>query len=353
MDVMPPPCQPTLNRTFYRWQRAPLEQHLVDLMPHWRGKQLDIRSQELVSNASFVNYVRHHSVTDPSTGKSLEVVEKSIRKVAFLGSQEARFHRAEGMLAGSTHFCHPACLGVIETPWESFIFTAFVRGKPPRMHAIAKQLALGIAELEVLSHDYLELEGRPVPRALLHWSMDFFRPWFLLRPRFNFARCLPELEQLGRQDPRFAGLAQRFKAFTPVIRQLAAKARRSPRCISHMDYLRKNLFVVKGQLHLIDWSEVKVGRVGFDGGAYLGSLFRRKDMNVFLAARKEFIEAYSAALGEQFDLQEALRNLHYVFLLTALFHCLRPETIEEYRQRDRMTLLQEKYAYLLELLVND
>lgn len=120
-----------------------------------------------------------------------------------------------------------------------------------------------------------------------------------------------------------------------------------------MDYLRKNLFVVKGQLHLIDWSEVKVGRVGFDGGAYLGSLFRRKDMNVFLAARKEFIEAYSAALGEQFDLQEALRNLHYVFLLTALFHCLRQETIEEYRQRDRMALLQEKYAYLLELLVND
>lgn len=353
MDVMPPPCQPAKNRTFYRWQRAPLEEHLVDLMPHWRGLQLDIRSQDLASNASFVNYVRHHSVTDPSTGKPLEVVEKSIRKVAFLGSQEARFHRAEGMLAGSTHFRHPACLGVIETPWESLIFTAFVRGKPPRMHAIAKQLAQGIAELEVLSHDHLEREGRPAHQALLHWTMDFFRPWFLLRPRFNFARCLPELEQLGRQDTRFAGLAQRFKAFTPVLRQLAAQARRSPRCISHMDYLRKNLFVVKGQLHLIDWSEVKVGRVGFDGGAYLGSLFRRKDMAIFLAARKDFIEAYSTALGERFDRQEALRNLHYVFLLTALFHCLRPETIEEYRQRDKMGLLQEKYAYLLELLATD
>ncbi|HDS0941511.1 TPA: phosphotransferase [Pseudomonas putida] len=350
MDDMPLPCKPNASRTHYRWQRAPLEQHLVDLIPHWKGKQLKIRSEELASNASFVNYVRHHSITDPNTGKPREVVEKAIRKMAFLGSQEARFHRAEGILEGSTHFHHPTCLGVIETPWESLIFTEFVRGKPPRMHAIARQLAQGIAEVEELSHGYLE--GRPAHQAFLHWSMDFFRPWFLLRPRFNFARCLPALEQLGKQDIRFAGLAQHFSGFTPLIRQLAAQARHSPRCISHMDYLRKNLFVVKGQLHLIDWSEVKVGRVGFDGGAYLGSLFRRQDMNVFLAARKDFVEAYSAALTKRFDHQEALRNLHYVFLLTALFHCLRPETIKEYQESDKMGLLQEKYEYLLGLLVN-
>jgi len=103
-------------------------------------------------------------------------------------------------------------------------------------------------------------------------------------------------------------------------------------------------------LHLIDWSEVKVGRVGFDGGAYLGSLFRRKDMKVFLAAQAEFVEAYRTALPEHFDAELALGNLRYVFLLTALFHCLRPETIEEYRERDRMGLLHEKYVYLLGLV---
>ncbi|WP_050562534.1 phosphotransferase family protein [Pseudomonas putida] len=268
--------------------------------------------------------------------------------MAFISSQEARFHRAEGMLAGSTHFHYPACIGVIDTPWESLIFTEFVRGVPPRMHAIAKQLALGIAELERLSHDYLE--SQPFAKAPLYWSMDFFRPWFLLRPRFNFARCLPALAQLGLEDERFAGLAERFKAFLPVTSGMAAKARRSPRCISHMDYLRKNLFVDNGQLHLIDWSEVKVGRIGFDGGAYLGSLFRRKDMKVFLAAQAEFIEAYRAALPERFDVEQALGNLRYVFLLTALFHCLRPETVAEYKERDRMGLLLEKYHYLLGML---
>jgi thiamine kinase-like enzyme len=180
--------------------------------------------------------------------------------------------------------------------------------------------------------------------------MDFFRPWFLLRPRFNFARCLPALAKLGLEDDRFRGLADRFKALAPVTRRLAAKARRSPRCMSHMDYLRKNLFVDKGQLHLIDWSEVKVGRVGFDGGAYLGSLFRRKDMKVFLAAQADFLEAYRTALPSRFDAHQALENLRYVFLLTALFHCLRAETVQEYRELGRMGMLQEKYLYLLGLL---
>lgn len=336
------------RRTLYRWQQGTLEQHLRALLPHWGNEPLSISSQDLDSNASFVNYVRHHRLVDPSSGQTLNLVEKSIRKVAFIGSQEARFYRTADMLQGSEHFQYPACLGIIETPWESLVFTDFVSGKPPRMHAIAPQLARGIAELESLSHRFLE--SRPLHQAPLYWSMDFYRPWFLLRPRFNFARCLPELERLAQTDERFAGLADSFKAFEPLLARLGRAARRSPRCMSHMDYLRKNLFVDGAKLQLIDWSEVKVGRVGFDGGAYLGSLFRRKDMSLFLAAQKQFIETYSNALPAEFDADEALRNLHYMFLLNALFHCLRPETIAEYQDKERMPLLRQKYDYLLSLL---
>ncbi len=117
-----------------------------------------------------------------------------------------------------------------------------------------------------------------------------------------------------------------------------------------MDYLRKNLFVDKGQLLLIDWSEVKIGRVGFDGGAYLSALFRRKDMPLFLKAQQQFIDTYRQALPAHFDPDEALCNLHYTFLLNALFHCLRPETISEYQEKKRMPLLRQKYDYLLGLL---
>ncbi len=336
------------RRTLYRWQQGDLEQHLRTLLPHWGKEPLTITTQELASNASFVNYVRHHQLRDPSTGQTIDLVEKSIRKLAFIGSQEARFHRATDMLRGSEQFQYPTCFGVIETPRESLIFTDFVRGKPPRMHLIAKPLALGIAELETLSHRFLK--NRPLHQAPLYWSMDFFRPWFLLRPRFNFARCLPELAQLGKNDERFSGLADAFKAFEPLLARLGRAARRSPRCISHMDYLRKNLFVDAGKLQLIDWSEVKVGRVGFDGGAYLGSLFRRKDMAAFLAAQQQFLDTYREALPSEFDAEDALRNLHYMFLLNALFHCLRPETIAEYQEKQRMPLLREKYDYLLGLL---
>ncbi|MCX2692075.1 phosphotransferase [Pseudomonas sp. DCB_BZ] len=349
MDVITPPTRTSLSsKALYRWRRASLEENLRAMRPEWAGKQLEITSEVLGGNASFVNYVRHHRLIDPSTGQQVELVEKSIRKLALIGSQEARFHRSVGMLAGSKHFHYPSCLGVIETPSESLIFTEFVRGKPPRMHKIGKQLALGIAELEALSHDHLL--AQPLGKTPLLWSMDFFRPWFLLRPRFNFGRCLPELVKLGLEEERFAGLAERFKAFLPLTQKMAAEARRSPHCISHMDYLQKNLFVDKGQLHLIDWSEVKVGRIGFDGGAYLGSLFRRKEMKVFLAAQADFIDTYRTALPERFNIDQALGNLRYVFLLTALFHCLRPETIAEYRERDRMALLLEKYTYLLGLL---
>ncbi|HKS14096.1 MAG TPA: phosphotransferase [Pseudomonas sp.] len=335
-------------KTLYRWHSASLEDNLHSLLPQLGHAPLSITTRELAGNASFVNYVRHHQFVHPATGRKVQLVEKSIRKLAFIGSQEARFHRARGMLEGSQHFRHPACLGVIETPWESLIFTEFVRGKVPRMQVIARPLALGIAELESLSHHYIE--AQPLSKAPLLWSMDFYRPWFLLRPRFNFARCLPALHQLGQTDDRFRGLTDAFKGFEPLLARDAAAARHSPRCISHMDYLRKNLIVNRPRLQLIDWSEVKVGRVGFDGGAYLGNMFRRKEMSVFLSAQWRFFETYSAALAPNFDTEDAMRNVRYMFLLNALFHCLRPETITEYQEKERMPLLREKYDYLLGLI---
>lgn len=340
-----PPLPPPDSKTLYRCARGPLEDLLRALVPHWRDHSLSITSQRLASNASFVNYVHHHRVMISHAGEPVEIVEKSIKKMAFIGSQEARFHRFDGMLSNSTKFGHPTCLGVVETPWESRIFTTFIVGKPPRMQTIARQLAEAIAEQEQLSH--VHLTNIPLRRTPLVWSMDFFHPWFLLRPRFNFERCLPGLDKLGREDERFAGLADCFKRFTPVLRNLANQARLSQKCISHMDYIRKNLFIDNGRLYLIDWSEAKVGRIGFDGGAYLGSLFRRKETAVFLTAQSEFVETYRNALPPFIDTHQALQNQRYIFLVTALYHMLRPETILEYRERDRTPLLLEKYRYLL------
>ncbi|WP_237886690.1 phosphotransferase family protein [Pseudomonas sp. PGPR40] len=326
---------------------AALEKRLSFLLPAYRADGFSITTTDLASNASFVNYVRHHRLTELGTGETLDVVEKSIRKIGFITSLESRFYRERDVLADSVHFKHPTCLGVIETPWESLIFTDYVQGRAPRMAAIAVNVARGIAEIETLSSRHVQWTSRWQARRF--WTMDFFRPWYLLRSRFNYQRFLPALENLAKLDERFSGLTDQMHALSPMLRRAATTARNSQRCFCHMDYLRKNLFLSPEGLQLIDWSEVKVGRIGFDGGAYLSAIFRRNDLPGFIKVRDEFLQAYAEALDERFDRQSAMLNLNYIFLLNSLWHCLRPETIAEYREKEKMTSLREKYDYLLAL----
>jgi hypothetical protein len=61
---------------------------------------------------------------------------------------------------------------------------------------------------------------------------------------------------------------------------------------------------------MIDWSEFKVGRIGFDGGSYLSAVFRRSDMVRFATVRNEFITTYLEALDPRFDRQHRLLPWH-------------------------------------------
>jgi hypothetical protein len=342
------PPSPRGGRTAFRWHTGTLEQRLAWLFPELELSQLSLKSRELGSNGSFVNFVRHHRLRDAEGTIVLDFIEKSIRKIVPISSQEARLHRHYEALSGCTKFRFPEHYGIMETPFETLLYTSLISGRPPRMHLIGGALGRNIAELELSSHKYIE--SRKISDTPLLWSMDFHRPWFLLRPRFNFERCLPHLDQLAKREPRFRQLSRSFAALRKPLDKLAQASRDTPRCLSHMDYLRKNLFQIKRILQLIDWSEVKIGRVGFDGGAYLGALFRRSDMPRFYKAREMFMMSYTQSLSSSFKLEEALSNLDYIFLLTALYHCLRPETLQEYQDAERLELLREKHEYLLSYL---
>jgi hypothetical protein len=335
------------NRNTFWLTRATLEKRLCFLLQGYQAEKFSIVTTDLASNASFVSYVRHHRLTDLTTGATVDLIEKSIRKILFITSLESRFYRERDVLANSIHFKHPSCLGVIETPWESLIFTSYVKGRPPRLSAIAKTMAPGIAEIETLSSRHLGLATWW--QAPKFWIMDFFRPWYLLRPRFNFERYLHSLEELARNDNRFTNLPRRLRALRPMLRREAFGAQISQRCFCHMDYLRKNFFLSRQGLQMIDWSEFKVGRVGFDGGSYLSAVFRRSDMERFMTVRAEFLATYLEVLDPRFDRQQALRNLEYFFLQNSLWHFLRPETIADHERRDKLDLLHEKYEYLLAL----
>jgi hypothetical protein len=347
MGIKSNTAAPTSGRIAYWFHRPALDTRLSFILEGYRADRYSIVTTDLASNASFVNFVRHHRLTDLATGDTLDVIEKSIRKILFITSLESRFYRERNVLSDSVHFQHPDCLGVIETPWESLIFTSFVQGRPPRMSAIAKTVAPGIAEIETLSNRHLA--GTVAWQGPKFWTMDFFRPWYLLRSRFNFERYLNSIEELGRDDERFSGVSHRLRALRPMLRQAARQAKSSPRCFCHMDYLRKNFFLSPQGLQMIDWSEFKVGRVGFDGGSYLSAVFRRSDMERFVAVRAEFLATYLEALDPRFDRHGAVRNLDYFFLQNSLWHFLRPKTIADYQRRGKLDLLLEKYEYLLAL----
>jgi hypothetical protein len=335
------------NKNTFWLTRTTLEKRLSFLLPGYRADGFSIVTTDLASNASFVSYVRHHRLTDLATGATHDVIEKSIRKTLFITSLESRFYRERDVLSESVQFKHPPCLGVIETPWESLIFTGYVQGRPPRMSSIAKIVALGIVEIEALSNRHLGLAAWW--QAPKFWTMDFFRPWYLLRSRFNYERYLHSLEELARDDDHFADLPRRLRALRPMLRREAKGAQNSQRCFCHMDYLRKNFFLSPQGLQMIDWSEFKVGRVGFDGGSYLSAVFRRSDMERFVTVRDEFLATYLEQLDSRFDRQQALRNLDYFFLQNSLWHFLRPKTIADYQRRGKLDLLHEKYEYLLAL----
>lgn len=317
------------------------------LFPDVDMAEVNIVSTELCGNASFVNYVRRHQLTHIPSGAMMDLVEKSIRKLCFISSLEATFYRERHVLANSQYFQHPRCYGLIETPWESLIYVQYVHGHAPRMQEIAGDVARGIAEIESLSHRHLQASPRNA--AARYWQMDFFRPWYMLRPRFNHPRLFIHLRTLALEDDSFDQLESRLRRLIPQLRAMALTAKRSPRCFCHLDYLRKNLILSEQGLHLIDWSEVKVGRVGFDAGAYLSALFRRSTMAQYLTARDEFLSVYQQALEPGFDRSLTLNNVRYVFLLNTLWYCMRPQTIDEYRRTGKLGQLREKFEYLLSL----
>lgn len=333
-------------RVVHRPWRIPLEQRLADirLIPGDHDP-LHIHSSGLVSaNEAQANEVRFYQVGTASGG-SISVVEKSLRKLWMIPSLESRFYRHYRMLADSRAFQHPRLYGVVETPLETHIYTERVDGKGPSMPSVAVPLAAGIAELEIQSRRYIR--QLPVSHRVDFWHMDFFRPWFTRRSRFNFQQHLPNLTRLETQHTELAGYSARLGAIRPILDAWAARARQSARCICHLDYLKKNLFVTDSGLHLIDWSAVKVGRIGFDAGAYLSSMLRRLDVARFTRLREEFEAAYQEARMAPQEWHTAQDNLRYLLVLNGLWQCLRPDTLDDFVARKRLPRLVEKYDYLI------
>lgn len=249
------------------------------------------------------------------------------------------------MLNSSAYFSHPKCHATIETPLESVIFTEYLRGTPPRMNNIAYDLAEGIAEIESRTHAHLtSLTARA---TFKYWCMDFFRQWFFIRPRFNFQRRLKQLNRMMDYYYSPSLSNQNTSLLLSVTRQLEHNSIGSQKCFSHMDYLKKNIISSQSRLQLIDWSEFKIGRIGFDGGMYLSSIFRRHTLNSFVQVKTRFLKTYISASDKKIDMEAAINNMSYIFLLYSLWNIVRPETVFPPKTSRQASELKEKLDYLI------
>ncbi len=205
--------------------------------------------------------------------------------------------------------------------------------------------AAGIAELEAVSSRYIEHAS--ATSALDFWIMDFFRWPYMRHTRMNYQCFLGNLDRLPLPSEQVRHYRQRLGKFKSWLKTRAAEARNSVRCICHLDYAAKNMLMAKNGLYLIDWSEVKIGRIGFDGGDYLSKLFIHTDLESFHALRKLFEQEYALAVDDDDLLPIAHRNRQYLFAILALWRCLQRQVIDVFIDKEQSSTLLDKLDYLL------
>lgn len=301
--------------------------------------------RHLPSNGVAVNYVRHHRLHQEATGTVWNVVEKSIRKGLFYRNREARFYRHYDMLDACRKVAYPHLLGIVETPLSTLIYSQYIEGSQPVRSKLVGVAAEGIAELEEVSA--ARLQQATCVQAIDYWIMDFFRWPYLRHTRMNFHRFIANLEPLLDSPAQARDYARRLHGIRPWLHALANEACRSPRCICHLDYSAKNMLLSADGLYLVDWSEVKVGRIGFDGGDYLSKLFMHTNAERFAVLRQRFERDHAMALANKAWLPIAHRNMRYLFIQLALWRCLQEHVIQTFIDDGKADQLLAKLDYLL------
>jgi hypothetical protein len=321
-----------------------LNARLIRIFPALRGTDFAVETSELGGNAwNTVSVLRHRIV--PADGSApLECVEKRLTKVLGIGPFEPLLQAWVSVLDAGRRLIRTAPLGVVETPLACYVYSEVVTGPHPNLGRIAAHAASGIAQMERASADLV----RSLP-AFTRRRMDFFGPWSLWRPRYNVALALRR--PILRRTPALDGVLQLALQLQPHVRRLAGSAQRSPCCFSHLDLLSKNIIETREGLHLIDWGEARIGRVGFDAGSYLHRLFRGNELSTFEQSRAVFMDSYLAHLPPDLDPRQVRRNALYFLTLRTLCFFLRPDVLRANAATPEV--IERKLAWLLTAVEQD
>lgn len=315
----------------FQLRAGSVNERLALLFPSLRGAAFTVDTADLAGNAWNTVSVRHHRVRLADGTQPVECIEKQLAKVAGIPPYEPRMQawaaafQVPGQLLRTPH------LGVIDTPLSCFLYSQVVSGPHVHMVRSASEAARGIAELEAASA--AQLREATGPDAAASERLDFFRPWSLWRTRYNLALALARGRL--RRDPALDGILGLALQVRQALRANAQDVAGSPRCFSHLDMLSKNLIAAPTGLHLIDWGEGRVGRVGFDAGSYLHRLLRGNDPAAYDPWRNAFMGSYLAHLPAGTDQALAQRNAHWFLALRSTCYFLRPDVLRKHRAAPR------------------
>lgn len=318
-----------------------LKRRLASLDSRFAIPGLVIERTDLPTNNPMVNHVIRLRLTDGSGAMLADLVEKSIKTIPGIVSREAWFHRHRGALDGSERLFHPHCYPSRRGLYETFLYTDFVAGRGARLTHSAVALVQGIGEIERRSRAYLA-KGSPGVGALVG-AVDFFRPWYGLRPRRRLGDVAARLE--GDSGLGVRGIGRLVSA----LRRTTEDRRDSPACFCHLDYTHKNVIALPKGLALIDWSEFQIGRIGFDVGAFLGTRFTRLTLPAFCALQSAVAEADISNAADETELHVRAANRDWIFLVYALYGCSRSAVLDAPRSAESVAVLRGKLDFLLKM----
>lgn len=322
-----------------------LRERLRLVLPELQNQAFSVEASKLQAKAGSLNQATRLTVRRAG-GADIECVEKTIFRFPGFRPVEIAIHEELPALEAAEILRQPVLLGRIETPLAGIFHTRLVHDEGLNLREVSGEVARGIAEIEHLSHAHV---AKRQDKAFV-WQLDFFQPWFLPRPRYNVRLALWKLDRLAKRHPQADTLARRFHATIPALAGFESALREAPRCFSHLDYLRKNLMRSGGRLHLLDWGEARVGRIGFDAGAYLHALLRGTRPRRFLAEKKKFLTCYFDALDPRFRTDLTARAVTYLFTVRSLGYLLRRRVVREALEKDALDLLFQRIACIADAL---
>jgi hypothetical protein len=275
----------------------------------------------------------------------LRFVRKHVpNSLPFVPPREAWLHRLASQAQAAA--AHPFTTDIVQTRTSfrrTSIDMTYLAGAPGKVIDNPVELGDLVLSIERSSRAVLRRNNPPALRYLL------FSRYGARRRRYDLRLLAKALQPVLKLDEISQGLQSDLLDLAVRYEEFDRSAATSDLVLSHLDPYDANFLRVGGRLHVIDWGEAYLGRVGFDAGSYLMRLLRIRREAQMLDQARIILGGYR---NEDWltpaDIRSLPEAVNRIFVPRSLWYWLWPKTVERFRSEDRMPDLRERLAFLIE-----